>query len=269
MRICYLPKDKLGDRIIISDPMQIRHLAVVLRLKRGDEVSAFDGCGYWKPHHGLVANSCGNRKPHYGLVANGKEKEYLCRIEEINKGQVTLLILHSKTASSNNPAIALACAIPKNVKMDYIIQKTTELGVSRIIPMWTKRTIVKIDPQRAADKQKRWQRIAQEASKQCKRIKFPLIDPVREFKDVLSEISRYDLAIIPNLEKGNKAIANAVNAFKGKSILFFIGPEGDFTPDEIAAGAEKGCVGVSLGDLVLKVDTAAIAVTAFLRFITL
>ena len=153
--------------------------------------------------------------------------------------------------------------------MDYIIQKTTELGVSRIIPIRTKRTIVKIDPQKAADKHKRWQRIAQEASKQCKRIRFPLIDPVREFKDVLSEISRYDLAIIPNLEKGNKAIANAVNAFKGKSILFFIGPEGDFTPDEIASAREKGCVGVSLGDLVLKVDTAAIAVTAFLRLISI
>jgi len=236
-----LPKDKLGDRIIISDPMQIRHLAVVLRLKRGDEVSAFDG----------------------------KEREYLCQIEKIAKDKLTLRILQTKVPSLNNIEITLACAIPKNVKMDYIIQKTTELGVSRIIPMHTKRTIVKIDSRKAADKQKRWQRIAQEASKQCKRIRFPLIDPVREFKDVLSEISRYDLAIIPNLEKGNKAIANAVNAFKGKSILFFIGPEGDFTPDEIASAREKGCVGVSLGDLVLKVDTAAIAVTAFLRFISI
>ena len=252
MRICYLPKDKIGDRIIISDPRQIHHLAVVLRLKCGDEVSAFDG----------------------------KDNEHLCQIEEIAKNKLTLIIRQTKTVSLSQGAMAgnriaaaisdkeitLACAIPKNVKMDYIIQKTTELGVSRIIPIRTKRTIVKIDPQKAADKHKRWQRIAQEASKQCKRIRFPLIDPVREFKDVLSEISRYDLAIIPNLEKGNKAIANAVNAFKGKSILFFIGPEGDFTPDEIASAREKGCVGVSLGDLVLKVDTAAIAVTAFLRF---
>ena len=239
MRICYLPKDKLGDRIIISDPRQIHHLAVVLRLKRGDEVSAFDG----------------------------KESECLCQIEKIAKDKVSLIVLKTKTASLSNKGITLACAIPKNVKMDYIIQKTTELGVNRIIPMHTKRTIVKIDTRKAADKQERWQRIAQEASKQSKRIRFPLIDPVREFKDVLSEISGYDLAIIPNLEKGNKSIAAAVNASKGKSIIFFIGPEGDFTADEVASAREKGCIGVSLGDLVLKVDTAAIAVTAFLRLI--
>ena len=238
MRICYLPKDNLGDRIIISDPRQIHHLSVVLRLKCGDEVSAFDG----------------------------KERECLCQIEKIAKDKLTLIIQQTKTVSLSDTEITLACAIPKNVKMDYIIQKTTELGVSRIIPMHTKRTIVKIDPRKAADKQKRWQRIAQEASKQCKRIRFPRIDPVREFKDALSEISGCDLAVIPNLEKGNKTIAEAANALKGKSIIVFIGPEGDFTPDEIAAGAEKGCIGVSLGDLVLKVDTAAIAVTAFLRF---
>lgn len=239
MRIHYLPENKIGGRILISDPRQIRHLAVVLRLKRGDEVSAFDG----------------------------KESECLCQIEKIAKDKVSLIVLKTKTASLSNKGITLACAIPKNVKMDYIIQKTTELGVSRIIPMHTKRTIVKIDTRKAADKQERWQRIAQEASKQSKRIRFPLIDPVREFKDVLSEISGHDLAIIPNLEKGNKSIADAANAFKGKSIIFFIGPEGDFTADEAASAREKGCIGVSLGDLVLKVDTAAIAVTAFLRLI--
>lgn len=239
MRIHYLPENKIGGRILISDPRQIRHLAVVLRLKRGDEVSAFDG----------------------------KESECLCQIEKIAKDKVSLIVLKTKTASLSNKGITLACAIPKNVKMDYIIQKTTELGVSRIIPMHTKRTIVKIDTRKAADKQERWQRIAQEASKQSKRIRFPLIDPVREFKDVLSEISGHDLAIIPNLEKGNKSIAEAANAFKGKSIIFFIGPEGDFTADETASAREKGCIGVSLGDLVLKVDTAAIAVTAFLRLI--
>ena len=95
MRICYSPKDKLGDRIVISDPRQIHHLAVVLRLKRGDEISAFDG----------------------------KESECLCQIEKIAKDKVSLIVLKTKTASLSNKGITLACAIPKNVKMDYIIQK--------------------------------------------------------------------------------------------------------------------------------------------------
>ena len=78
------------------------------------------------------------------------------------KDKITLTVRRAKTVSLSNKGITLACAIPKNVKMDYIIQKTTELGVSRIIPMHTKRTIVKIDARKAADKQERWQRIAQE-----------------------------------------------------------------------------------------------------------
>lgn len=241
MRVYYLPKDKHLDKILLSDPRQIHHLADVLRLKPGDELSAFDG----------------------------KENECLCKIEEISKDQVTLRILRSKTTSSNNPVITLACAIPKNVKMDYIIEKTTELGVSRIIPLHTQRTIVKIPSHKAAAKQERWQRIAQEASKQCQRIKFPVIERITEFKNALNQISGYDLAIIPNLEKEPKTISSATANFKGKSVLIFIGPEGDFTPEEIAAAKEKGCIGVSLGDLTLKVDTAAIATVAYFRFCSL
>ena len=151
--------------------------------------------------------------------------------------------------------------------------------MDRIIPIKTARTIVEYSPEKAKEKLKRWQAIAVEASKQCGRIKLPEIEPVTLFRDAVSKIKEYDLALIANLGVDNQDLKGIMSNFsrcsgiplkagKGKSIIIFIGPEGDFSPREIKSAKESGCIGASLGDLILKVDTAAISVIAFLRLFT-
>lgn len=238
MRI-YAPAQAVTkSRIFISDSRQVHHLADVCRLKAGDALVVFDGIS----------------------------SEYECVIEQISRDRADLSILKArKTVQPKASGITLACAIPKKAKMDYIVQKVTELGVERIIPLHTERTVVELKEDSAANKLRRWQAIAMEASKQCGRVKLPVIEPVSEFKDVAARIQDFDLAIMPHLGIDNIALSDAVRNSQAARIIVFIGPEGDFSESEVMLAKAKGCIGVSLGNLVLKIDTAAIAVVSFLR----
>ena len=240
MRI-YCPRANITrDRIIISDPGQIHHLSSVKRLKKGDRVVVFDG----------------------------ESQEYECVIDDIAKDKAELSVVKARKAVSVKLDLTLACALPKKVKMDYIIEKTVELGVDRIIPIKTERTIVEYSFEKAKEKLKRWQAIAIEASKQCGRIKLPQIEPISEFSKVVSQAKKYELAVIPHLGLNNKSLKEIFRDSLPASVIIFIGPEGDFSGQEIKLAKENGCIGVSLGDLVLKVDTAAISVVAFSRLFT-
>lgn len=194
-------------------------------------------------------------------------KEYECMVTAIAKDKINAKILKiRKQNSARGLEITLVCAIPKRAKIEYIIEKCTELGVKKIIPVITDRTIVKLEGERSLAKLKRWQKIAMEASQQSGRISFPEISQALKFSEVLSGVNEYDLALIPNLKSGNKNIKDVFENFNGKSAIIFIGPEGDFSDKEINLAEKNGCQGVSLGGLVLKVDTAAIAIASFLRF---
>lgn len=238
MRI-YCPIEAVTkNKITVSDKKQIHHLAHVLRLKAGDSLSVFDG----------------------------ESKEYECEIIKITKDRADLLIHKVKIPLlTKHLSISLACAIPKKSKMDYIIEKATELGVDRIIPLKTERTIVNLSSKGCASKLRRWQSIAIEASKQAGRIKLPRLEPVTAFNSAIVRVKEYDLAIIPHLGGGNQDIKDVVSRAGFSSILIFIGPEGDFSQAEINLAKESGCIAVSLGEWTLKVDTAAIAAVSFLR----
>jgi len=240
MRI-YCPSTKIiRDKIVILDPCQIHHLSSVRRLKKGDRVVVFDG----------------------------ESQEYECVIDSIAKDKAELSVVKTRKAVPVKLDLTLACALPKKVKMDYIIEKTVELGVDRIIPIKTERTIVEYSPEKAKEKLKRWQAIAIEASKQCGRIKLPQIEPISEFNKVVTQAKDYKLAVIPYLGLDNKPLKDIFHDFRPASVIIFIGPEGDFSPREIKLAKENACIGASLGDLVLKVDTAAISVIAFSRLFT-
>ncbi len=238
MRV-YCPAKDIGkSEITITDSRQLHHLLNVLRIKEGEALGVFDG-----------------------------NKEYECMVKAIAKDKISAKIIKVKTQkSSRGLEVTLACAIPKRVKIEYIIEKCTELEVKKIIPVITDRTIVKVEGERSLAKLKRWQKIAMEASQQSGRISFPEISQALKFNEVLSSVKEYDLALIPNLKTGNKSIKEVLANFNGKSVIIFIGPEGDFSEKEIKLAEKNGCQGVSLGDLVLKVDTAAIAIAAFLHF---
>lgn len=242
MRVYCPPENISKNTITILDKDQIRHLADVMRLKVGAGLRIFDG----------------------------QSREYESVISAIAKDKVILAIREVKKITEDKVlSICLACAIPKRAKIDFIIEKAVELGADRIIPLQTERTIVKVSPEAAQGKLKRWQAIAREAAKQCGRITLPAIEPVALFKDALSKIKEYDLSLIPNLGADTQNINEVIANFKGRSVIIFIGPEGDFSESEIALSRAAGARGVSLGDFTLKVDTAAIAVISFLRFLRL
>lgn len=225
------------DKIIISDKEQAHHLKDVLRLKVNDEVAVFDE----------------------------RSNEYTCLIKELLKDEVILDIKARRIVPENQKVrITIACAIPKKSKMDNIIDKLTQLGADRIIPMLTGHTIVKLDKHKRIFRLKRWQKIAQSASQQSQRNTLPIIEPITDIEEVLSMAGDYDLKLIPTLI-GERKLLKDIFTNKSKNILVLIGPEGDFTADEISVAEEKGFIPISLGDLVLRVETAAVVVASFIR----
>jgi len=228
-----------GNKAIISDSEQLHHLKDVLRLKVDDEVIVFDSLG----------------------------NEYLGAITGLDREQAELKV--ARVGSSRSPSstkLTVACAIPKGNRLDDVIDYLTQLGVDRIIPMWTERVVVKLDDTKTEARLKRWQKIAQSAAQQSQRSKIPLIEPVTGLNDVVSSSEDYDLKLIPNLAGERRHLKDVVAEARPKDIIVLIGPEGDFTLEEVTLAVSKGFIPVSLGDTVLRVATAAIAVASYIKF---
>jgi len=230
------PKDKF---IILSDYTQLHHLRDVLRIKPLQQAAVFDNSG----------------------------NEYIVRVLEIGARAVKLEIKERRPVKEPGLKITVACAIPKKVKMDDIVDKLTQLGVECIIPLQAERVIVRLDKQKKQERLARWQKIALSAAKQSQRSKLPLIEPVTGFKDALLAARSFDLKLIPTLEGRRKSLKEVFSGLSGKigRVMVLIGPEGDFTPDEVTLAKEAGFLPVSLGPLVLRVDTAAVAVVSFIK----
>ena len=164
--------------------------------------------------------------------------------------------------------IILACAPPKKGKFEFIIEKCTELGIDEIIPLKTKRTEVVFKDDKMAGKLSRFEAVAVNAAKQSKRAKVPHIYPMKSLPQVLQTLDPKGVHLFPSLHNHSKHITDVLlKADKQRPVTIFIGPEGDFTPDEVELAIKHGCVPVSLGDTVLKVETAAIAVVALVKFL--
>lgn len=224
-----------NNSITITDAEQLHYLRDVLRLKVHDEVVIFDN----------------------------QENEYTCSITELSKNQATLTVKSRKRAEPQHAQIAVACAIPKNDRMDEIVDSLTQLGVATIIPMETERVIVRLDEKRKEARLNRWRKIAQSAAQQSQRNSIPLVESVTSFASVLSHSQDYDLKLIPTLS-GDRRHIREVLTDSARNILVLIGPEGDFTPQETKLAREAGFIPVSLGDSVLRVSTAAIAVMSYI-----
>ncbi|MCK5214731.1 MAG: 16S rRNA (uracil(1498)-N(3))-methyltransferase [Candidatus Omnitrophica bacterium] len=232
----YLPKESFNQPTIqLNDRAEIHHLKNVLRLKKGAAVTIFNG--------------------------EGKEAEG--RIISISSEAVSIDILTVKTIPFSETILSLACAIPKKAKFETIIEKCTELGVNEIIPLITKRTEIHLDAARRQKKASRYQAVAINAARQSKRLSVPAIHPITDFPTAIKMLRKDSLAIIPHLDGERKELPSVINANpKCKRINFFIGPEGDFTLAEVNLAKKAGCIPASLGNTVLKVDTAAIYVIA-------
>ncbi len=189
---------------------------------------------------------------------DGEGCQYTCRINKIDKNKIEAVIEHTQMPKFKIPNVILACSIPKMSRMDYIVQKAAELGAKSLIPMLTNRTTIKSDKQRAKLKIKRWERIAKESSKQCGRNKILNVTELKDFSEVIENSKGYKTKLIPCLYDKTKPIKGVLSEVQSDSAIILIGPEGDFAPAEIDLAINAGFVPVSLGPLVLRVDTAAI-----------
>lgn len=237
----FAPKENIRGNLIHIDGQEAKHILNVMRLREEDRVVVFDGTG----------------------------REYVGFIKETRKSSsLTVKIVSTQIPHPERlPEITLAQSLPKREKMDYIVEKVTEIGASAIIPILSERTIVKIEGDKGRDRLLRWRKIAQETAKQCGRVDIPTIKDIQKFPDAILAVNEYDLAIMCCLSDKTVYLKEAILDFKTGKAIVFIGPEGDFTPDEIKIAKDtKNLKLVSLGKNVLKSDTAGVYVLSVLHY---
>jgi 16S rRNA (uracil1498-N3)-methyltransferase len=203
------------------------------------------------------------------MVCDGTGMQYTCQIAEFSPGEVVLSVLKAEKASTELPVrIKLYQGLPKKDKMELIIQKAVELGAAEIIPVMTKRCIVKLeDDKKEAKKIERWQAIAESAAKQSGRGIIPEVTPIVSYKKALEMMSGLDKTIMFYEAEGGKPFGE-VDFSGAKNIGLVIGSEGGFDADEVGMAVDAGTERVWLGKGILRCETAPITGLSILMFLT-
>ena len=189
----------------------------------------------------------------------------LCRLEQLEDDAVLAQIVEENYQNTELPVrFYLFQGLPKGDKLELIIQKTVELGVAGIIPVEMSRCVMKLDEKKKKSRQARWQSIAESAAKQSKRNVIPEVSDVLTYKQTMAKVKEMDLFLVPyENARGMAATRDALNRIQpGMSVGILIGPEGGFDPQEIAQAQEAGAVTVSLGQRILRAETAAVTAVA-------
>ena len=192
-----------------------------------------------------------------------------CTIESFEPDEVLLHIVYSQEPEYELPCrIYLFQGLPKADKMELIIQKAVELGAYEIIPVETKRCVVKLDGRKSAKKTARWQQIAESAAKQSKRMLIPNVHEVLTFREALKYAESMDVRLVPyELARGMQETKEILAGIEpGQSVGIFIGPEGGFEEKEIEAAIEGGAKPITLGRRILRTETAGLAILSVLMF---
>ena len=230
-----------GDRIVITGE-DVNHIKNVLRMKIGEEIA----------------------------VSNGVDgREYRCEVAQLLSDEVVCKLRFIKENDVELPAqVYLFQGLPKADKMELIIQKAVELGAYSVIPVATRRSIVKLDDKKAAAKQNRWQGIAEAAAKQSKRKIIPKIEKVMSFAEALEMAKELEVRLIPyELAEDMSHTKEIIERIReGQKIAIFIGPEGGFDETEIALASEVGVEPITLGKRILRTETAGMTVLAWLMY---
>lgn len=229
-----------GREIIIDNKEDLHHISKVLRLKEGDFLA----------------------------VSNGIDKEYLCKIIDIVKEGVVSEILEEKDFL-REPAlrVSLFQGVPKQGKMEQIVQKCTELGVDSLIPVFTNRTVV-TNKGDYWKKIVRYQNIAEEAAKQSQRGIIPEIRQATDIEDMIKRLRAYDTVIFAYEEEDRTTIKAILSSLphKPERLALVIGPEGGFSPEEAQDIIKAGGLSVSLGKTILRTETAGPAALAMIMY---
>lgn len=235
--------EQIGEKEIVITGSDVNHIRNVLRMEPGEQIT----------------------------VSSGEDlREYRCEILQLEKDAVRARIMWVQETGAELPSrIYLFQGLPKADKMELIIQKAVELGVWEIIPVATRRAVVKLDRKKEESKRKRWQGIAESAAKQAKRLRIPEIAPVMTFQEAAEYAASMDVRLLPyelaeGMEETRKIFGEIL---PGQSIAVFIGPEGGFAPEEAELAKEKGFAAVTLGKRILRTETAGMTVLSILMYL--
>lgn len=233
MHRCYLESAAWRGSEVQLSAAESHHLVKVLRAVAGDEVFVFDGAG---------------------RTARARLKSLAPAVLEI--------IREDAVECDGACGVTLIQALPKGSRMDLIVEKATELGVSAIVPVITERVIVEPKSERV----ERWRRIVVSASKQCGAAGMPMVMDITPYSEALARLEPFDLLLVGSLGADAILLRDVLRGSDAKRIGVIIGPEGDLTSDEIDEAVRHGAVQVSFGDLVLRVETAALYVLSAVRY---
>ena len=240
----YLARENWNpDALTLTGP-EAHHCRNVLRLEAGDKIVLFDGRG----------------------------REVTAEISAADPSEIRLRKLHEAKSPPLRCQITLGQAIPKGKNMDLIVQKAVEIGAAEIAPILSDRTVVRLDEESAASKQSKWQTIAIEAAKQCGQNWLPQVHSPQTMAQFFEHRRHFDLQLIGSLQSDavhlKKILAEycAEHGDRPASVLMLVGPEGDFTPAELSLARSHGCRPITLGPIVLRVETASIYCLSVLSY---
>lgn len=238
----FIEDENAAEDFVTIEGSDVNHIKNVLRMKPGEKIRV--------------------------CTRNGQN--YFCSISDITESFVRADILEREAESTELPCrIYLFQGLPKNDKMEWIIQKTVELGVYEVIPVAMKNCVVKLDEKKAAKKLQRWQAIAESAAKQSKRTVIPTVKQPVTYREALKIASELDITLVPyENERGMDATREIMGQLKaGQTIGVVVGPEGGFAPEEIALVDEHATMHrISLGRRILRTETAGLAALAMLVY---
>lgn len=203
------------------------------------------------------------------MVSDGNNLKYLCAVENYEEGKAVLRILEEMPSDTElSSKLYLFQGLPKQDKMELIVQKAVELGAYQVIPVSTRRSVVKLDEKKASKKVERWQQIALSAAKQAGRGYIPQVSEVMSYPEALSWAKKLDVVLLPyELAKGMRETKEMIESIApGQSVGIFIGPEGGFEKEEVELALECGAKAVTLGRRILRTETAGLAMLSVLMF---
>jgi 16S rRNA (uracil1498-N3)-methyltransferase len=228
------------DRLSISGG-EARYINKVLRMKRGQEL----------------------------IIMDGRGQSFKAIIERVSYGEVTVKIDRSLPPQPSSPVeITLCQALLKSHAMDYLIQKVTELGITAIQPFLSERTVIRIRPENRNPKLERWREVVKSACRQCNRAILPLVEPPRPFSEVVENApGKRALKVLLWENEASvdlKGVLRSVDPFP--HVFAVVGPEGGLTPKEVGLAMERNFRVISLGNRILRAETAAVSLISIIQY---
>jgi 16S rRNA (uracil1498-N3)-methyltransferase len=241
----YVSPENWDPLILVLRGSEAHHARNVLRMQTGDKLVLFNGAG----------------------------RELTAEITNVDDEEIRLRKLHESETAPLRCRIVLGQAIPKGKNMDLIVQKAVEIGAAEIVPIISDRTIVHLDSESASQKQTKWQQIAIEAAKQCGQNWLPSVQTPKKLAEFFSTSDQaFDLRLIGSLQPDAQHLKKILEIYltehveRPRTVLMLVGPEGDFTPAELALARRHGCEPITLGPIILRVETAAIYCLSVLSY---